>query len=111
MGLFSVESVENEFIIDIFGDLQGLYRIWDGGDYCKNSPFTTTDCSSFRGYTFGMSITDIRHVDNWGVFGTSIAGVWNVNSCRTASPISIYAIGVSEYWANNDFYVIWSIAM
>ena len=64
-----------------------------------------------RVYTFGMSIAGIRHVDSWGVFGMSIAGVRHVDSCGTASPISIYAIGVSEHWANNGFYVIWSIAM
>ena len=48
-----------------------------------------------RVYTFGMSIAGIRHVDN----------------CGATSPISIYAIGVSEHWAINSFYVIWSIAM
>ena len=64
-----------------------------------------------RVYTFGMSIAGIRHVDSWGAFGKSIAGIRHVDSCGATSPISIYAIGVSEHWANNSFYVIWSIAM
>ena len=46
------------------------------------------------GYTFGMSITEIRHADSWGAFGIFIVGVWYVDSCGAASPISIYAIGV-----------------
>ena len=64
-----------------------------------------------RGYTFGMSIAGSRHVDSWGAFGMSIAGVRHVDSCGAASPISIYVIGVFEHWANNGFYVIWSITM
>ena len=62
-------------------------------------------------FTFGMSIAGIRHVDSWGAFGKSIAGIRHVDSCGATSPISIYAIGVSEHWAINSFYVIWSIAM
>ena len=64
-----------------------------------------------RVYTFGMSIAGIRHVDSWGAFGMSIAGVRHVDSWGAASPISFYAIGISEHWANHSFYVIWSIAM
>ena len=64
-----------------------------------------------RVYTFGMSIAGIRYVDSWGVFGMSITGDRHVDSCGVASPISIYAIGVSEHLANYGFYVIWSIAM
>ncbi|KAL8128270.1 hypothetical protein AgCh_015009 [Apium graveolens] len=45
-----------------------------------------------------MSIADIRHVDSWGAFGMSIAGVRHVECCGAASPISFYAIGVSEHW-------------
>ena len=62
-------------------------------------------------YTFGMSIADIRHVDSWDAFGMSIAGVRHVDSWCAASPISFYAIGISEHWVNHSFYVIWSIAM
>ena len=59
-----------------------------------------------RVYIFGMSIAGFRHVDSWGAFGMSIAGVRHVDSCGAASPISVYAIGVFEHWANNSFYVI-----
>ena len=48
-------------------------------------------------YTFGMSIAGIRHVDSWGDFGRSIAGIRHVDSCGVTSPISIYAVGVSEH--------------
>ncbi|XP_063941817.1 ATP-dependent helicase rhp16 [Daucus carota subsp. sativus] len=47
-----------------------------------------------------MSIAGIRYVDSWGVFGMSITGDRHVDSCGVASPISIYAIGVSEHLAN-----------
>ena len=45
------------------------------------------------------------------ICGMSIADIWHVDSWYAAPPISVYAIGDSENWVNNSFYVIRSIVI